>query len=138
MSRKPTLLSTPISIPNNKGANRTRNKSTFIAIKYVQSVVKLKQNFLNNIFQNFSNFFHLPRRYIQFHLRMLSKHLRADSNVSTDIWHFPGTINGYWKFILLCHLEIPNWNEVIYFFLILYRVAVTERSHILKQTCRFV
>ena len=99
--RKPTLLSTPISIPGNKGRKsmyeyvflmslvctpisfvyhlyvlachsyvtriysyairmsfvcgftmkRVRKKSTFIGTKHVQNVIKLKQNFLNNLFQ---------------------------------------------------------------------------------------
>ena len=58
---------------------RATSKSTFTATKYVQNVIKLKQNFLNNIFQYFSNFFQLSLRYYQFHLCILSKDLKVDS-----------------------------------------------------------
>ena len=40
-----------------------RNKSTFISTKHVQNVIKLKQNFLNNLFHYYSNFFHLSLGY---------------------------------------------------------------------------
>ena len=56
---------------------RARNKSTFISTIHVQNVTKLKENFLNNLFQYFSNFFHISLGYRQFHLRVLSKHLKA-------------------------------------------------------------
>ena len=34
--------------------------------------------------------------------------------LSTIVWHFPGTINGYWKPLLFWHLVIFNRNEVLY------------------------
>ena len=76
--RKPTLSFTPTSISSNKGKKKARNKFTFIAYKYVENVIKLKENFLNNVFQYFSNFFNLFLGYCQFHLRMFPKHLKID------------------------------------------------------------
>ena len=67
------------SIPSNKGKKKARNNSTFIATKYAQNVIKLKQNFPNNLFQYQSNFFHLSLGYCKFHSRMLSRHLKAHS-----------------------------------------------------------
>ena len=55
--QKSVLLSTPISIPSNKAKKRARNKSTFIATEYLQNVIKLKQNFLNNLFNTSPTFF---------------------------------------------------------------------------------
>ena len=49
-------------------------KSTFISTNHVQNLIKLKQNFLNNLFQYFSNLFHLSLGYCQYHLHLLSKH----------------------------------------------------------------
>ena len=86
-------------------------KSTFIGTKHVQNVIKLKQNFLNNLFQ-YLHFFHLSLGYCQFHLRMLSKHLKAASFLL--MYDFPWMINGFWKFILFWHLIIPNRNELLY------------------------
>ena len=40
--RKLALLSAPISIPSNEAKKMASNKSTFIATKHVQSVLKLK------------------------------------------------------------------------------------------------
>ena len=58
---------------------KARKKPTFNATKYVQNVIKLKQNFLNNLFQYFSNIFYLSLEYCQFYLRMFPKHLKTDS-----------------------------------------------------------
>ena len=64
------------------------HKSTFITTIYGQNVIKLKQNVLNNLFQYFSNLFHLSLGQCQFHLRMLSKHLKARSFLLMyDIFH---------------------------------------------------
>ena len=67
---KTYFLSTPIGIQSNKWKESARNKSTFIATKYLQNVIRLKQNFLN--------FFIFVLSIFQFHLRMLSKHLKRD------------------------------------------------------------
>ena len=72
--QKAVFLSTPISNLRNKAKKRARNKSSFIATKHVQNIIKLKQNILNNLFQYFSNFFRLSLGCCQFHLRVLSKH----------------------------------------------------------------
>ena len=90
---------------------RARKKSTFIGTKHVQNVIKLKQNFLNDLFQ-YLHFFHLSLGYCQFHLCMLSKHLKAASFLL--MYDFPWMINGFWKFILFWHLIIPNRNELLY------------------------
>ena len=39
-----SLLSTPISIPSSKRKKRTRKKPAFIATKYIQNAIILKQN----------------------------------------------------------------------------------------------
>ena len=49
---------------------RAKNKFTIIGTKHIQNVIKLKQNFLNNLSKK--NFFHFSVGYCQFHLRMLS------------------------------------------------------------------
>ena len=77
----------------------TRKKSTFNAAKYV-----------GNLSQYFSNFFHLSLGNCQFRLH-ISK-VFANRLVSVDVWHFPGTIKSYWKFLM-----IPNQNEVPYSYL---------------------
>ena len=61
---------------------RARNNTTFIGTKHIQNVIKLKQNFLNNLFQYFCNFPHILLGYHQFYLRMLSKHFEAVSFLS--------------------------------------------------------
>ena len=55
--RKRSILSTPLNIPSNKGKKMARYKSTITATKYVQNVIILKQNFLNNFFSIFSKIF---------------------------------------------------------------------------------
>ena len=45
---------------------RARNNTTFIGTKHVQNVIKVKQNFLNNLFQYFFNFSHISLGYHQF------------------------------------------------------------------------
>ena len=89
--RKPTRLSTPISTRK----LRKRNKPTFIATKYVENVIKLKQNFLNTLFQYFSNFLHVSPGYFS-----ISHAFKTFENwlVSIDIWHFHWTINGIQNF----------------------------------------
>ena len=62
---------------------RAKNKFTIIGTKHIQNVIKLKQNFLNNLSKK--NFFHFSVGYCQFHLRMLSK--IEIILVSIDEWH---------------------------------------------------
>ena len=102
------FFSAPISISSKKGKKRAGSKSTFISSKYLQNAIKLKQKFLNNLFQYFSNFF----KFFQFHFCTISKHLKAV--VSIDLCHFSWMTNSYLKFLFLCHLIIPNRNELLY------------------------
>ena len=59
------FFSTPISISSNKGKKRARSKSTFISSKYLQNAIKLKQKFLNNLFQYFLTFFIFSISFLQ-------------------------------------------------------------------------
>ena len=91
-------------IPSNKGKKRARNKSTIITTKYVQNVIKLTQNLLNNLFQESFSWvlsISFTNAFIAF-------------ENSIYVWHFSWTINGCWKFILFWHLIILNQNELLY------------------------
>ena len=76
-----------------------RNKSTYISIKHVQNVIKVKQNVLNNLFQYFSNFFYLSLGYLSIKFTLAFKAFEGRL-VPIDAWHFPWIINGYWFFFL--------------------------------------
>ena len=110
--RKAALLSTSISIPSHKGKKRATSKSTLITTEHVQNVIKLKQNFPNNLFQNLSNFFHFSLGYCQFYLGMLLKDFKT---VSFD-WCMTFSLSDKWlfKIFLFWHLIIPNRNEILF------------------------
>ena len=74
--RRPALLCNPISIPSNEAKKMASNKSTFIATKHVQNLIKLKKKFLNNLFP-YLHIFSSFSWELSIHLRMLSKHLKT-------------------------------------------------------------
>ena len=107
-------------------------ETIFIGTKHdVQNGINLKQNFLSNFLNTFATFFiFLLESSISFtHAFKVFK----GSLVSIDAWYFPWMKNGYWKFILFCHLIIPNRNERRYVFLE-KRLFSNSKIFVIKST----